>query len=90
MSEPAYLTDESEALDTIVQIEQKFGWVSVLVDRETVEYSLNIELTDDQWDRLRTSRQWTRHLPEAMSQGLPDLISDLAGEALPELGEDKS
>jgi hypothetical protein len=89
MSKPTYLTDESEALDTIVQIEQEFGWVSVVVDRESVEYSLGIDLTDDQWERLRVSRQWTRHLPEAMGQGLPDLISEITHTALPDLDDNE-
>jgi hypothetical protein len=82
-----FLTNEDNAIDTIVQIEQKFGWVTVVVDRDSVEYATNLKLTDDQWNRLRVSRAWTSHLHDALTEGLGDLISEVAYRALPDLGE---
>jgi hypothetical protein len=75
---------EDQAIDILIQLDQSFGWVSTVVNRETAEYAVG-ELTDDQWNRLRSSREWNNHLSDAINEGLIEVISEVVNRALPEL-----
>lgn len=77
---------EDQGIDLLVALDQRFGWASTIVNRETAEYAVG-QLTDDQWARLRVSREWSALLPDAMNEGLVEVIFDLVNRALPELKE---
>lgn len=75
---------EDQAIDLLIALDQRFGWVSTVVNRESAEYAVG-SLTDDQWERLRGSREWQALLSDAMNEGLVEVIYDLTHRALPEL-----
>lgn len=78
---------EDEALDLSITLDQKFGWAGTVVTRGDVEAILDTPLTDDQWLRLRNSRDWQVAVAEAMAEAGVAVVHDITRDVLPELND---
>lgn len=81
---PTDLT-EDEALDLARQLDQMFGWAGTFYTRSDAEAAADTTFTDEQWDRLRSSRMWQRSIADVMSEYAIEVVYDAIASALPEL-----
>lgn len=81
---PGDLT-EDQGLDLVNALDQRFDWASIILTRDDAEAFLNSPLTDDQWETLRSSRDWKTAIPEAMAEAAASVLLDFTRDLLPEL-----
>lgn len=55
---------EEDALSLLVSMREAFGWSGCEFSRLDVENTLDRPITDDEWEKIRTSYEWERTLPE--------------------------
>jgi hypothetical protein len=87
MTGPYDQMTEDQAIDMLVRFDRKFGWVSAIVNRECAEQVAG-PLTEEQWLRLSTSREWTRTLADAMTEGLLDVVGWAVHSVLHDLDDE--
>jgi hypothetical protein len=84
---PAGLS-EREAAALLDQLSERFGWSVAAIGRATIERALGRQLSQEEWQRVRSSRWWTGGVPDAMRAGgtelLPTMLSSLGIEAEPD------
>jgi hypothetical protein len=51
---------ERHAHEVFKKLKDKFGWRGTVFTREDVEFHLERDLTDDEWERLKQTRPWRK------------------------------
>jgi hypothetical protein len=73
--------DEQEALNRCVWAQDKFGWTGVMMTRDDASSALGRDLTDEEWDKVRTSHYWRDMGSVLLESGLWELVEDALSDA---------
>lgn len=75
---------EDQAIDMVIELERRFGWSATIITRRDVEYTVNRPLADDEWAKLTGSRQWSRHVADALLAPSIQAVRQAVEDVLPE------
>lgn len=50
---------EQECVDQVIKWERQFGWTGTYLTRQDAESVMERDLTDTEWETVRTSYHWT-------------------------------
>lgn len=65
---------QAQAMDLIRTFFNEFGFVGTYFTREDAESRIERQMTDAEWERLRSTRAWRRDIEEAMVECSWDYI----------------
>jgi len=82
ITEPYDQMTEDQAIDMVIELERRFGWSATIITRRDVEDRVSRKMTDDQWQTLTSSRQWQRHVADAMWEGVGDAVFQAVEDVL--------
>jgi hypothetical protein len=49
---------EEEALNLLIQLQERFDWTGVMFTRQDVETYVGQGLTDEEWNRVNVTKPW--------------------------------
>ena len=75
---------EQEALVLLTNLDERFGWSSLALTRDSVEHIFGRKLTDEDWDELRYSDEWHPNLGNLIYDGAVALVIDSVRKVLPD------